>query len=90
VLFAGNTEFSHFDVDVDEFQPHDDEPEEERGQFRNLLFDAELSSQPNDVLHFMDVDGETVFIRASDIALIQIPLWVIYPDLLDVEELAEA
>jgi hypothetical protein len=40
-----------------------------------------LSTEAHDVLSFMDVDGETVFIRASDIAVMEVPLWALYPEL---------
>lgn len=80
VLFAGEADFHAFEVDADEPEPKDDS-EEDEGQLRNLLFEAELSNEADDVLSFTDVDGETVFLRAADVALMQFPLWAIYPEL---------
>jgi hypothetical protein len=80
VLFAGETEYHDFEVDADDPEPAA-EDEEDDGQLRQLLFMLGLSTEAHDVLSFMDVDGETVFIRASDIAVMEVPLWALYPEL---------
>jgi len=72
----------HFEVEADEHDEGDPEP---FGQFEELVFTAEhASSEANVVFYFKDVDGEEAFFRASDIAMIQIPLWVFEADLLEV------
>jgi hypothetical protein len=75
-----------FDVEPDGY---DSQNKEELGQFGHLLAMAEMSVDENDIFNFEDADGETVFLRAHDIAMIKIPLWVIQPDLLDDEEESE-
>lgn len=60
--------------------------EEDLGELRNLVFQAELSSEANDLFHFTDEDGGALFLRASDVAVIEIPLWAVEPELLDERE----
>jgi len=44
-----------------------------------------MSPERYERYRFTDVDGEDVFLRAGDIALLQVPLWVVNPDLLDTD-----
>ena len=37
-------------------------------------------SEKHNRYHFTDEDGEDVFLRAGDIALLEVPLWVIEPE----------
>ncbi|MEX2599351.1 MAG: helix-turn-helix transcriptional regulator [Dehalococcoidia bacterium] len=76
-----------FNFDVDPDSPEEDTADDE-GQFRHLLLTADLlmDEDINDVFHFTDVDGETAFFRASDVAMITIPLSVVEPDLLDADD----
>lgn len=70
-----------FEVEADE---HDEDDPEVLGQFEELIFTAEHSSgEANVVFYFKGVDGEDAFFRASDIAMIQIPLWVLEADLFE-------
>lgn len=79
VFIAGSSEPFLFEVEADE---HDTDDLEELGQFEDLIFTAEhLSDEANVVFHIEDVDGQDAFFRASDIAMIQIPLWVLEADL---------
>ena len=81
VFMADCSEPLVFGVDADQWDR--DDPEK-LGQFGQLTFMAEHSTgEDNKVLHFTDVHGEEAFFRAKDIAMIQIPLWVVDPDLLD-------
>ncbi|MDN5942009.1 MAG: helix-turn-helix transcriptional regulator [Nitrospira sp.] len=83
VFLADSSEPMSFDVEADE---HDEDDSEEMGQFGNLIFTAEHSAgEDNVVFHFEDSDGEDVFLRGNDTAMIQIPLWVVEPDLLELE-----
>jgi DNA-binding XRE family transcriptional regulator len=56
----------------------DDENDE--GSFRNIFFHMETHVEEHDRFHFEDEDGEDVFLRAGDLALIRVPLWVISPE----------
>lgn len=49
------------------------------GDFGNLLFQLEMNPAPSERLHFQDVDGESVFLRAGSVALLSVPLWVMNP-----------
>lgn len=55
-------------------------------QLQDLLFMAESSCDENDVLCFTDVDGETAFFRAADVAMISIPISAVEPDLFEAED----
>ncbi len=65
----------------------DDELEEnaqDEGEFRNLLFFLDMldeNCEDDPVIDFNDEDGERVFLRTEQVALIEIPLWVTHPDL---------
>jgi hypothetical protein len=63
----------------------DTESDGDDAQLQNLLFMAESSRDENDVLYATDVDGETAFFRAVDVAMITIPLSAVEPDLFEAE-----
>ena len=71
-----------FSVDFDTVYDKDDD---NLGQFKGILYDSEMGFEKNDVIHFIDQNSEQVFLRAADAAMIEIPLWVIQPELLDDE-----
>lgn len=74
VFLADGSAPFHFEVEADE---HDEDDPERLGQFEELIFTAEHASAEGSVVFYLkDVDGEEAFFRASDIAMIQIPLWV--------------
>lgn len=83
VYLADSPEPLNFDVDPDGPIPTD--LAEDEGQFRSLVFAADSLSEDDsdEVLYFTDGDGETAFFRAWDVAMIEIPLPVLKPDLLD-------
>ena len=59
---------------------------EDEGTFRNLLYDLELmetDSRLDPVIEFEDLDGEHAFFRTEQIALIEIPLEIIHPEMED-------
>jgi DNA-binding XRE family transcriptional regulator len=68
-----------FEVSADEGSPGEGSPDEDddSGQLRGLLFDLQLTGEPGEFLSFMDFDGEHLFFRADDIALLTIPLRLI-------------
>jgi hypothetical protein len=71
VIFADGAELS-FGVDGDDFDPN----KEDMGQFASMLFRAETTVEKDELFDFIDEDGEQVFLRAVDTAMIKIPLWV--------------
>ena len=40
-----------------------------------------MSTESDHVISLMDVDGATAFVRAFDIAVMEFPLWALYPEL---------
>ena len=81
VFVVDSSEPFLFEVEADE---HDEDDPEVLGQFEELIFTAEhASGEANVVYYLKGVDGEDAFFRASDIAMIQIPLWVLEADLLE-------
>ncbi|QSQ17466.1 helix-turn-helix transcriptional regulator [Myxococcus landrumensis] len=71
VYFLNQTEPLELDVEADD--PPGDADEEDEGQFRNLLLVLDLPVARQQVFVITDVDGETAFIRAENVALIEIP-----------------
>jgi transcriptional regulator with XRE-family HTH domain len=66
-----------FGVEPDAGSPDD---EDDAGSFRNIFFHMETHVEEHDRFHFEDEDGEDVFLRAGDLALLRVPLWVIAPE----------
>lgn len=56
--------------------------EDPPGELRELCEEAEGGLEEGQFLHFTDVNGEEVWLRAADVALIEIPLWVLHPELI--------
>ncbi len=59
---------------------------EDEGTFRNLLHDLEAMDeypQADTVIDFVDLDGEQAFFRTEQVALIEIPLGIIHPEMED-------
>ncbi|MGD0130109.1 MAG: helix-turn-helix domain-containing protein [Terriglobia bacterium] len=59
---------------------------EDEGAFRNLLYDLEMmdkDSRVDPVIEFLDLDGERAFFRTEQVALIEIPLEIIHPEMED-------
>ncbi len=73
-----------FSIEADRV-PLDVESDGDDAQLQDLLFMTETSCEENDVLHFTDVDGETAFFRAADVAMISIPISAVEPDLFESE-----
>ena len=85
-LFLAQKETSiRYMAEQDEFNSSGDE--EDDGELKNLLFMAETFVENNEVFHFTDGDGgETVFVRANDIAMMKIPLWAVEPSMQDEDD----
>lgn len=60
--------------------------EEDEGAFRNIFFEMETYVEEQDRFYFEDEDGEDVFLRAGDLALLRVPLWVISPEIEDEDD----
>lgn len=86
IYFAGSTKCFEFSPEVDDRDP-DDEGDE--GDFGSIFRSLETSPERHERYRFTDVDGEDVFLRAGDIALLQVPLWVLKPELLDTDRAEE-
>lgn len=59
---------------------------EDEGILRNLLYDLEMmdrDSRVDPVIEFEDLDGEQAFFRTEQVALIEIPLELIHPEMED-------
>lgn len=80
VYLAGRSEPLIFDVESDEGTPGS---EDDCGQFRNLLLSELFGLGRGSRLTFIDCDGEQVFIRAEELALMDIPLWIVKPSFED-------
>ncbi|HEX2272106.1 MAG TPA: helix-turn-helix domain-containing protein, partial [Pyrinomonadaceae bacterium] len=80
---SGDSRPLDFGVDPDEESADE---EEDEGTFRNIFFEMETYVEEQDRFHFEDEDGEDVFLRAGDLALLQVPLWVISPETEDEED----
>lgn len=80
VYLAGRDKPLKFDVEADEGTPGS---ENDCGQFRGLLLSEPFGLGRGSRLTFIDCDGEQVFIRAEELALMNIPLWVVKPSVED-------
>ncbi|NHZ93228.1 hypothetical protein F2P45_30080 [Massilia sp. CCM 8733] len=55
--------------------------ENERSYFNTIFFSMTFGGiQRHQRLHFVDEDGESAFLRAGDVAMLTVPLWVLDPD----------
>jgi DNA-binding XRE family transcriptional regulator len=82
IYFSGSTRCFEFDPEIDE---PDSDDEGDEGDFGNIFRSLETGPERYERYRFTDVDGEDVFLRAGDISLLQVPLWVIKPELLDTD-----
>ena len=82
VFIADSSEPFLFEVNADEY---DGDDLEEIGLLEQIIFTAEHAScGANAMFYFKDVSGKEVFFRASETAMIQIPLWVLEADLFEI------
>jgi len=83
IYFSGSPKRFDFEPEVDRADP---EEEGDEGDFGNIFWSLDLDPASHERYRFTDVDGEDVFLRAGDLALLKVPLWVVEPDLLDTDE----
>ncbi|HEX7117325.1 MAG TPA: helix-turn-helix transcriptional regulator [Longimicrobiales bacterium] len=86
VYLTETNEPLHFTVDSDGGDPEDPD---DIGQFKFITDMAQTMVEPNDFFQFEDIDGETVFLRASEVAIMEIPAWVLDYRLEGEEEMEE-
>lgn len=65
-----------------EVQDHEDAGEDPPGELGDLWMEAQGKLEEGQFLHFTDVNGEEVWLRMADVALIEIPLWALHPELI--------
>lgn len=73
VTFRGGENSLEFSIENDSGRPDYD-------IFRGIFFSMECIVSPSDRFHFRNSDEEDLFLRAADVALIEVPLWLIEPD----------
>lgn len=83
LYFCGNQKRMDFRVEPDDVYLTLDE---EMGEFNGIFFDLESFPERHSRLFFEDEDGEDVFLRVGDIALLIVPLWIVEPENLEEEE----
>lgn len=76
IFFSDNPTLWRYPVDTDRGSPED---EDDRGCFRSIFYYLETSIEPGDRLIFEDEDGEYVLMRAGDVAMLRVPLHIMYP-----------
>ena len=84
VYLADSAKPLRFDAAPDPEPPAKDL--EDEGTFRNLLHDLEAMDeypQADPVIEVVDLDGEQAFFRTEQVALIEIPLEIIHPEMED-------
>jgi transcriptional regulator with XRE-family HTH domain len=78
VFLADRAEPRCFEVDPDPPGPRDDP----QGELGALWMEAQGELEEGRFLHFTDANGEEVWLRADDVALVEIPLWALHPELI--------
>jgi len=81
VYMCQSAEPLEFDVDADIFELGDDDSSEYGTQLQNLFFTFDCYCEADEIVCFTDVDGETAFFRAADIAMLLVPLRDVEPAL---------
>lgn len=65
-----------------EYRTSSEKEDDDLGELEALCMSAELGFESGEFLYFTDEDGEEVWLRAADVALIEIPLWAMHPELI--------
>lgn len=84
VITAASKEAYAFGIDPDG-SDLSDEPDADDAQLQHMFLMIELSHEDSDVIHFTDVDGETVFFQLDKVEMISVPLWAVEPKLFESE-----
>ena len=69
-----------FSATPDEFSDQDDDEGSAHGQLKEILLDLDGYLSGDGFVSFVDKDGQDVFLRVADVALIAIPQWLLKPD----------
>jgi DNA-binding XRE family transcriptional regulator len=92
VWMNGQQESLSFQSVPDEPEPDDDDDEDNDGfgQLQQMLIELDGGmSNEGGFVSFMDDDGEWVYLRVADIAMIAVPHWLLKPEILDEDETDE-
>jgi len=86
VFLADRAEPLEFEIDDDDTEFGPEENDGRGTQLQRLFFDLEtFGTDPESVLSFEDQGGEEVFLRASDVKLLRVPLSAVEPRLAEAE-----
>lgn len=85
VFLADRAEPLCFEVDADPPGP----PDDPQGELGALWLETKIGLEEGRFLRFTDVNGEGVWLRAADVALIEIPLWALHPELIPGDDTGE-
>lgn len=77
ILLAGTTEMFTEGASPD----RDEVAEDEIGPVAFIVDHAQTHVEPNDFFSWTDFDGEQCFVRATDVALMAIPYWILTDEL---------
>lgn len=75
-LIGGGTPLS-LELDIDEQFDEEDESETEMGECRGVFYDLEHVCLNSGRIVLTDTDGETIFVRIGNLALLEAPLVVL-------------
>jgi hypothetical protein len=84
VWMIGQQQPLEFEADPDEIEEEEDRDEGDLyGQLNGMIADMDGDSPSVGFISFKDIDGERVYLRVADIAMIAVPHWLLKPELLD-------
>jgi transcriptional regulator with XRE-family HTH domain len=70
-----------FDIDSDSVIAFSDQDEGDLSQLQHLFFTLDIEGADDNIVQFVDTDGDYVFLRTSEVAALTVPLWAIEPKL---------
>ncbi|MGJ0510042.1 MAG: helix-turn-helix transcriptional regulator [Methylocystis sp.] len=79
LYFADSPTPQRFEIDPDLSSSGDEEAEEHKVQLQQLFGTMEYGGSQK--LHFVDVDGESVFVSSADVSMLSMPLSAVEPTL---------
>jgi hypothetical protein len=80
IYFRGQSTPRSWTVDEDAPDADAGAPETATGQFGQIFEGLDTRTEEGERYQFIDTDGEWVFIRGSDISMLEVPLWVVDGD----------
>jgi transcriptional regulator with XRE-family HTH domain len=73
-----------FDVEPDQ-KSQEEADDDSSSQLQNLFFYLEMGQEEDEVISFDDVDGESVYVRTTEVLAIEVPLVCVEPALQNAE-----